>query len=102
MRLEFRAEHESVSLRVLLSARQSRQIIDLDAVEIICLFRVITSRPNQTRGNGLRLRLGSKLDAPFHPARVLCIELRLRSFLDLFQETKRGYRRERLRSRPVE
>src|SRR5437879_7398504 len=102
MRLEFRAAHESVLLFVLLPPRQSRQIIDVDAVEIIGLFRVITSRPNQTRSNCLRLRFGSELDAPLHPARVLDIELRHRAFLDLFQETKRWRRRERLRSRYVE
>src|SRR5256885_8631202 len=51
--------------------------------------RVITSRPNQTRSNCLRLRFGSELDAPLHPARVLDIELRHRAFLDLFQETDR-------------
>src|SRR5947199_154670 len=85
------AAHEAPAIDILLPTRQSRQIIDVDAVKVVSLFRVISSRPNQTRGNGLRLRFGSKLDAPFHPTRVLCIELRLRSFLDLFQETKRRY-----------
>src|SRR2546430_16623999 len=74
----------------------------MDAVEIISLFRVVTSRPNQTRGNGLRLRFGAQLDSPHHPARVLYIELRHGAFLDLFQETIRRRRRERLRSRSVE